>query len=885
MIVTLRGKLERTTKPGDANAAALWRWSGSWAFGRAVEMPSTKSGSSGATSSKQNPLPFLYTFERPEDPSRVAVPSLQKPVDPLMVAEEDDAPPSTQRAPPGENEVISDQGEVEANEAVPGEAMQVSASTESSQKIESNASESVQSPAQASHGVKPSASLSSTAAATDAAPPQAKFISFADKLIPDWPDFTDAATKYKDMVPPSGLWKGYFETALSGGSKKDKQHPATTMQVPEECVLFLNSTPPKSARVSFEDTAANLLLAPGHIHVRGRGENQYGVFELLGSLNAESGDLVIQRKYIVHPTPSSGPGRPRIRRTRDSQQAPNESGDGGRPYFTRKRPMSWKKRAAMEDEQESASPDASSGGKGMKRGRSASVGPGCDVGKRARLDSETSHSMGGVPLSRGMAATSSLGTLPRLSVTIPGAIGPASSAVAGLAPPGSVSTLLPIGPASATSAGSGLVGASGVPPVAYHGTKQPQTTALLTAAAASLATKPGGKNASKVSNTNVRSSAAAAAAAALSSSSGASSTSSHLKLPTVGDPHKARWRAAHFLYYHRNDGEDGGGSTPAKSPTAAGASSVASGAASNKDAGSSGPKFVIYEGEMLNSHREGQGICLYSSGLLYEGQWRRDKEQGTGKLMTSDRKFVIYEGEWERGKMHGRGVYYYGDFRNRSSKSSAKDGKTESSSNPASFSVPRYDGEFKENLRHGTGTYYLSDGSAYVGNWQNNVMSGRGVFTWPDGSVYDGDWKDGKRHGQGILRASDGFSYDGNWSQNSMEGRGSATYPNGQQYIGLFTAGRREGRGTMLFTNGATYEGRFRDDAVDGQGTLRLSRSLVVPRSEDEDEDDENAEGKPDNDAEDDQEDDDKPDFMIPISFQSDIGNIHRKAGFTLGGE
>ena len=28
-----------------------------------------------------------------------------------------------------------------------------------------------------------------------------------------------------------------------------------------------------------------------------------------------------------------------------------------------------------------------------------------------------------------------------------------------------------------------------------------------------------------------------------------------------------------------------------------------------------------------------------------------------------------------------------------------------------------------------------------------------------------------------------------------------------------------------------------------------------------------------------------KPDFMIPLSFQSDMGHIHQKAGFTVGGE
>ena len=101
-----------------------------------------------------------------------------------------------------------------------------------------------------------------------------------------------------------------------------------------------------------------------------------------------------------------------------------------------------------------------------------------------------------------------------------------------------------------------------------------------------------------------------------------------------------------------------------------------------------------------------------------------------------------------------------------------------------------------------------------------------------------------------------------------MEGRGSAVYPNGQKYEGLFSNGRREGRGTMNFTNGAVYEGRFRDDAVDGQGTMKMSRAMVVPSEEETDE-----ETTP------------RHDFMIPISFQSDMTHIHTKAGFTAVGD
>ena len=218
----------------------------------------------------------------------------------------------------------------------------------------------------------------------------------------------------------------------------------------------------------------------------------------------------------------------------------------------------------------------------------------------------------------------------------------------------------------------------------------------------------------------------------------------------------------------------------------------------------------------------------------------------------------------------GQGTYYYGN-----GKSNAV---TPGASNPhGSQGGARYTGEFKENMRHGLGHYILPDGSEYHGMWSQGKMNGRGVFTWPDRSVYDGDFKDGERHGQGILNTSDGFTYDGTWVQNAMEGRGIARYPNGQTFEGLFSNGRREGRGTMRFTNGAIYEGRFRDDAVDGQGTMKISRSLIVPNSHDEEE-------KPTG-NEHDTTTAHRSDFMIPISFQSDMTHIHAKAGFTPIGD
>ena len=577
-------------------------------------------------------------------------------------------------------------------------------------------------------------------------------ITFATTL-PGEPPFTDAATVHPEKCPPGGAWTGYFETATN---RKDR----SVIQVPENFTLFFNATPPKDARVLFFDAgedadnkdAKTELLPSGRIHVRGMGSNQYGTWELIGSLDMSTGVLECQRMYVRKPDKTPPPSRKKVP-IRESPRVTIDAEIGARTQSTRKRQLSWRKRASLSEENDD-----------MRNRRSSTSSM-----KKPRLSNFDK---------------SSAAVVAAMMYSPPGMI------------PSTVSARLVPGP-SPLEAGKGLM----------SGAKK---------------------------------------RAAQTNKSASPANSSSVKLPTVGDPNDARWRAAHFLYYRRYDPSSeeaigGGGST-------GGSSHMAS--------------FVVYEGEMSqgNCLRDGQGICLYSNGTLYEGEWKRNKEHGKGTLMTADRKRVIYKGEWERGRMHGQGVYYYHQDDHFSSRRKEE---------PSEEQCSRYEGDFKENARHGVGRYVLPDGSVYEGDWRENLMSGRGTFKWVDGSTYVGSWKDGKRHGPGCLQTSDGFVYDGMWVQNAMEGRGIATYPNGQRYEGLWSKGRREGRGTIHFTNGAVYEGRFRDDCMEGQGTMKMTKNAVIPRP--------SSENGGDGEITD--------DWMIPISFQSDMGRIHEKAGFTVEGE
>lgn len=596
--------------------------------------------------------------------------------------------------------------------------------------------------------------------------------------LPNEPPYTDAASKYPEKCAPDGSWTGYFENV---SNRKDR----LSSRVAEKFCLFFNACPPKDARILYVDDEQKMekpktsevsdqsdsdrsigLLSPGYVHVRGMGTNQFGTFELLGSLNIENGVLECQRMYVATVDTASSP---RTKKSRSPSGSRTDTPEGTpRAYNTRKRPkMSWQRRSSLDDEDDAIAKRRNSGGSAKKRPR---IIPPTPNGK--------------LPMPN----------IPVLNAT---------------AVPKLVAVALPT-----------------------SGSKRPSPRA--------------GATPRKTSRSAPRD----------KSSSTSSSPTVYAKLPAAGDPREARWRAAHFLYYQRidppADAESGGGT---------------------KTSNNAAASYVVYEGEMLKGEclRDGRGVCLYSNGTLYEGDWKRNKEHGNGTLMSSDRKRIIYTGEWERGRMHGKGTYHYTDdvlFQRR----------TEDKG-----SGSRYEGDFKENARHGVGKYVLTDDSVYEGEWRDNVPSGRGSFRWMDGSLYVGQWKDGKRNGQGILQNFDGFSYDGTWIRNGMEGRGIATYPNGQRYEGLWAGGRREGRGTIHFTNGAVYEGRFRDDCMEGQGTMKMSKNVIIARSRSVSSGNGNSEASQDNSAA--EKDDQKDDWMIPIHFQSDMGHIHQKAGFTVGGE
>jgi hypothetical protein len=50
---------------------------------------------------------------------------------------------------------------------------------------------------------------------------------------------------------------------------------------------------------------------------------------------------------------------------------------------------------------------------------------------------------------------------------------------------------------------------------------------------------------------------------------------------------------------------------------------------------------------------------------------------------------------------------------------------------------------------------YRSDGSVYIGQFNNGTANGNGIYILPDGTYYEGFMVDNKAEGKGYLKAKD----------------------------------------------------------------------------------------------------------------------------------
>lgn len=76
-------------------------------------------------------------------------------------------------------------------------------------------------------------------------------------------------------------------------------------------------------------------------------------------------------------------------------------------------------------------------------------------------------------------------------------------------------------------------------------------------------------------------------------------------------------------------------------------------------------------------------------------------------------------------------------------------------------------------------------------------------MAYPNGDTYVGDVVNGMRQGEGVYRyKATGNRYDGGFKNNMMDGRGTFTYASGNRYEGGFRGGLKEGSATFYYASG-----------------------------------------------------------------------------------
>ena len=69
----------------------------------------------------------------------------------------------------------------------------------------------------------------------------------------------------------------------------------------------------------------------------------------------------------------------------------------------------------------------------------------------------------------------------------------------------------------------------------------------------------------------------------------------------------------------------------------------------------------------------------------------------------------------------------------------------------------------------------FKDKSVYIGEFDNNEITGIGSKTYANGKIYKGQWKIGMYHGRGTLKFSKNDHYNGSFRNSLFHGQGKRT--------------------------------------------------------------------------------------------------------------
>lgn len=121
-----------------------------------------------------------------------------------------------------------------------------------------------------------------------------------------------------------------------------------------------------------------------------------------------------------------------------------------------------------------------------------------------------------------------------------------------------------------------------------------------------------------------------------------------------------------------------------------------------------------------------------------------------------------------------------------------------------------------------------ANGIKLEGEFQNDVLQGKGKKSYPDGLILEGDFRDGLLHGKGKMTHPDRTMLEGDFQNGELNGKGMKTYPDGLTLEGDFRDGLLHGKGKLIKPDGTILEGDFQNGECNGKGKKIYTNGRIL---------------------------------------------------------
>ena len=178
---------------------------------------------------------------------------------------------------------------------------------------------------------------------------------------------------------------------------------------------------------------------------------------------------------------------------------------------------------------------------------------------------------------------------------------------------------------------------------------------------------------------------------------------------------------------------------------------------------------AIEKGTYYNNEFIGWNKFVDDQGILYVGLFNKLGLNGKGLRYNKEINH-IYKGDFYNGLRHGIGK----DYRNNSKyEGEFRKDKKCGKGKVVFDSGDTYDGEFNDNKFNGYGHYiWFKNGHEYKGNYLNGKFHGEGFYRWGKNEYYNGEYVNGIKEGEGEISYADGKKFFVNFTNGKPNGIG-----------------------------------------------------------------------------------------------------------------